>query len=97
MSDENKSLKPLPLAVALFYDGETAPRVTAKGAGDIAEQIIEIARKHKVPLQDNPELVRLLSTLELGDQIPEALYLAVAQIIAFAYMLKGKVPENYTR
>ncbi len=82
------------LAVALHYDGETAPRVTAKGAGDVAEQILAIAREHDVPLQDNPELVKLLSKIELGDQIPEALYVAVAEVIAFAYMLKGKVPKG---
>ncbi len=83
------------LAVALQYDGETAPKVTAKGAGDIAEQILAIAQEHDVPLQDNPELVKVLSKIELGDQIPEALYLAVAEVIAFAYMLKGKVPKGY--
>ncbi len=83
------------LAVALQYDGENAPKVTAKGAGDVAEQILAIAREHDVPLQDNPELVKLLSKIELGDQIPEALYLAVAEVIAFAYMLKGKVPKGH--
>ena len=82
------------LAVALQYDGENAPKVTAKGAGDIAEQILALAREHDVPLQDNPELVKLLSKIELGDEIPEALYLAVAEVIAFAYMLKGKVPKG---
>ncbi len=86
---------PPTLAVALQYDGENAPKVTAKGAGDIAKQILAIAREHDVPLQDNPELVNLLSKIELGDQIPEALYLAVAEVIAFAYMIKGKVPKGH--
>ena len=83
------------LAVALQYDGETAPKVTAKGSNDIAEQIIELAKKHNIPLTENKELVTLLSTLELGEEIPEALYLAVAEIIAFAYILKGKVPKDF--
>lgn len=83
------------LAVALKYDGENAPKVTAKGSQEIAEQIIEIAKKHDVPLSENKELVSLLSTLELGEEIPEMLYLAVAEIIAFAYMLKGKVPDGF--
>lgn len=83
------------LAVALKYDGENAPKVTAKGSQDIAEQIVQLAKKHNVPLSENKELVTLLSTLELGDEIPEVLYLAVAEIIAFAYMLKGKVPEGF--
>ena len=82
------------LAVALHYDEVNAPRVTAKGEDDIAQKIYEIARHHNVPLQENHELVRLLSKIELGEQIPEALYLAVAEIIAFAYYLKGKVPKQ---
>ena len=83
------------LAVALKYDGENAPKVSAKGSHELAEQIIALAKKHNVPLSENKELVTLLSTLELGEEIPEMLYLAVAEIIAFAYMLKGKVPEGF--
>lgn len=91
----DRSLTQPTLAVALHYDEEQAPRVTAKGAGDLAEQILAVARAHDVPLQENPELVQILSHLELGQEIPPALYLAVAEIIAFAYMLKGKVPKQY--
>jgi len=83
------------LAVALKYDGENAPKVTAKGSHELAEQIVELARKYNVPLTENKELVTLLSTLELGEEIPEILYLAVAEVIAFAYMLKGKVPKGF--
>jgi flagellar biosynthesis protein len=87
---------PLPsLAVALRYDGENAPKVTAKGTQEVAQQIIELAQKHNIPLNENKELVTLLATLELGEEIPEMLYLAVAEIIAFAYMLKGKVPKGF--
>ena len=90
-----KSPVDIPIAVALHYDEEHAPTVTAKGYGDIADEIIRIAMEHQVPLQENKELVRLLATLELGDEIPEVLYLAIAEIIAFAYFLKGKVPKSY--
>jgi len=83
------------LAVALKYDGENTPKVTAKGSHELAEQIIELAKKHNVPLSENKELVTLLSTLELGEEIPEILYLAVAEVIAFAYLLKGKVPKGF--
>jgi flagellar biosynthesis protein len=82
-------------AVALFYDGETVPRVTAKGHGDVAEQIIRLAEEHGVPLHEDRDLMVLLSQLELGDEIPRALYIAVAEVIAFAYMLKGKMPKNW--
>lgn len=81
-------------AVALFYDGVNAPQVTAKGAGKVAEEIIAIAQEHGVPLCDNPSLVDLLVNLELGDEVPEALYIAVAYIIAFAYQLEGKTAED---
>lgn len=84
----------LQKAVALYYDGKNAPHVSAKGTGQVAEQIMAIARAHEVPLCDNPGLVDLLVTLELGDEIPENLYIAVAYIIAFAYQLEGKTPES---
>ena len=84
----------ITLAVALHYDEINAPRVVAKGSDDIAQRIFEIARRHQVPLQENKELVQLLSKVELGDQIPEVLYLAVAEVIAFAYYLRGKVPKQ---
>ena len=80
----------LKQAVALFYDGKSAPSVSAKGEAEIAEQIVAIARESGVPLCDNAELTRLLMTLELGDEIPESLYLSIAYIIAFAYDLVGK-------
>jgi flagellar biosynthesis protein len=79
-------------AVALFYDGKNAPTVSAKGEADIAEEIIAIAQASGVPLCDNAELTKLLMTLELGDSIPESLYLSIATIIAFAYELTGKTP-----
>ena len=85
----------LQKAVALYYDGKNAPHVSAKGTGEVAEQIIAIAQEHGVPLCDNSALVDLLVTLELGDEIPESLYIAVAYIIAFAYQLEGKKPDAW--
>lgn len=91
MSDDRS--EELLKAVALFYDGQNAPRITAKGWGATADEIVSIANEHKIPLCDNPALVDLLVSLELGDKIPESLYIAVAHIIAFAYELQGKAPE----
>lgn len=80
-----------PKAVALQWNGEAAPRVTAKGQGELAEQILAIARAHGIPVQqDNEVLVNALAQIELGDEIPQQLYVAVAQVIAFAYYLSGK-------
>ncbi len=86
--------KPVPLAVALEYDGNSAPRVTAKGRDELAVQIQQIARQHGIPIQENQPLASVLATIEPGEEIPESLYLAVAQVIAFAYYLSGKVPEE---
>jgi flagellar biosynthesis protein len=82
-------------AIALEYDGQAAPRVTASGQDALAERIISVAREHGVPLLENNELAALLSSLDLGDEIPEMLYVCVAQIIAFAYTLRGKAPQGW--
>lgn len=79
------------IAVALRYDGKDAPKVTAKGEDALAETIRNIAREHDVPLYENPQLAVVLSQIELGEEIPEALYRAVAEVIAFAYVLSGRV------
>ncbi len=79
-------------AVALHYDGRGAPRVTAKGQGFVAETILARAREHGVPLHEDAALAAVLAQLDLGEEIPEALYRAVAQVLAFAYFLSGKVP-----
>lgn len=83
-------------AVALEYDGSNAPRVSASGSDELAEQIIAIAQEHDVPLFENPELALLLSQLELDQEIPELLYRCVAQVIAFAYFLQGRYPSGWT-
>ncbi|MNR41228.1 Flagellar biosynthetic protein FlhB [compost metagenome] len=82
-------------AIAPFYDVQQAPTLTAKGDDALAEAILALAREHEVPIYENAELVRLLARLELGDQIPEALYLTIAEIIAFAWQLRGKVPAGF--
>lgn len=75
------------IAAAIQYDGtkDLAPRITAKGRGMIAEKIIALAREHNVPIKSDPVLVKMLSQLDLDDQIPLELYKAVAEILAFVY------------
>ena len=82
-------------AIALSYDGSNAPSLTAKGDDELAEAILAIAREYEVPIYENAELVRLLARLELGDAIPEPLYRTIAEIIAFAWYLKGKRPAGF--
>lgn len=82
-------------AAALKYDGKQAPTLVAKGDGFVAEEIIQIAETHGLFVHEDPILLDVLAQLKLGEEIPEELYLAVAQIIAFAYMLQEKVPEGF--
>jgi len=87
MQFEDIPIDELRKAVALQYDGASAPVITALGTDKIALEIIESARENGVPLCDNPALVEILSSLEIGDEIPRALYVSVAYILGFAYSI----------
>ena len=76
------------VAIALEYDGHGAPRVTAKGRGEVARKIVETAREHEVAIEQNALLAEALSAVELDDAIPEELYRATAQVIAFVLSLR---------
>lgn len=80
-------------AIALKYDGKNAPKITAKGHDEIARRIYELARENDVPMHEDAELAALLSRLDIGDEIPRELYIAVAEVIAFAYLISGKAAD----
>ncbi|MEE9255912.1 MAG: EscU/YscU/HrcU family type III secretion system export apparatus switch protein, partial [bacterium] len=79
-------------AVALSYRSElrAAPLLTAKGRGEVAERILELARIHNVPIREDADLVRLLAQLEIESEIPPNLYRVIAEIIAFVYFVNEK-------
>jgi flagellar biosynthesis protein len=79
------------LAVALHYDRSGAPRVVAKGRGSIGEKIIEVAKAHDIPIEENELLAGALSNVELGDEIPAELYKAVAEVLIFVLRLSGRI------
>lgn len=79
-------------AIALQYDGENAPTVSATGEGALAEEIIRIARENNIPLRQDADLTALLKDLQLGEEIPPVLYRVIAEVIAYAYWVSGKVP-----
>lgn len=81
---------PTHLSVALKYDSKTmdAPVVIAKGADHIAMKIREIAREHEIPIMENPPVARLLHKIDLGANIPEEMFKAIAEILAHVYSLK---------
>ncbi len=84
------------IAIALTYDGSNAPRVTAKGENTLAERIIAAAEQADVPLYPDAELAMVLSQVPMGEEIPDNMYKAIAEVIAFAYILAGKFPEGFT-
>ena len=88
---------PQHFAVALQYDAERmkAPKVVAKGADLVAQRIREIAEAHDIPLLDAPPLARALHRhAEVGSQVPSALYLAVAEVMAYVYQLNHYIAEG---
>lgn len=95
MKTDNNKNHTRKTAVALGYNPNShdAPNVVAKGKGIIAEQIIEKAKEHNVPIQEDPSLVEVLSQLEINERIPEELYQAVAEVFSFIYHLDKKAGE----
>ncbi len=78
-------------AVALNYDEkrDSAPKVIAKGKGLIAERIIELAKKHGIYTYADPDLVEVLSAVDINSEVPEELYRAVAEVLAFVYRINS--------
>ena len=79
------------LAVALHYDRSGAPTVVAKGRGALGAKIIEVAKAHDIPIEENEVLAGALSHVEIGDEIPAELYKAVAEVLIFVLRLSGRI------
>ena len=98
MSDEIREStdgeRPRPTAVAVRYDTEdSAPRVVAKGYGNIADAIIRTAKANDLYVHESPELVNLLMQVDLDAQIPPQLYVAIAELLAWIYTLEEKTVQ----
>jgi len=76
-------------AVSLRYKSieDTAPKVTAKGKGLVAENIIALAHEHNIPVEQDPDLVEVLSQVDVNQEIPPAVYQVVAELLAFVYQM----------
>jgi flagellar biosynthesis protein len=81
-----------PAAAAMYYDpaGAAPPEIIATGRGMIAEEIVNAARQHGVPLHQDPGLVEALSKLDVGTVIPRELYAVVAEVLAFVYSVDAE-------
>lgn len=83
--------KKADIAIALRYDGKNAPRVTAKGEDEIARHIKQIAAEYDIPMYEDMLLAQVLAQIDLGEEIPRTLYLAIARVIAFAYLMADRI------
>ena len=84
-------------AVALEYGRNKAPTVTAKGDDALARRIVEEAKRQGVYVAEDPRLLAMLSRLDVGQEIPEDMFTAVAVILAWVYWLKGMQPGEEKR
>jgi flagellar biosynthesis protein len=91
MSTPEPPPPPRRRATAIQYtQGDRAPKVTATGTGLVAERIIAAAREAGVPVREDAALANALTTLSLGEEVPEAMWVAVAETLAWAYRLNAQ-------
>jgi flagellar biosynthesis protein len=99
----NKARQKTKSAVGLKYQQGTAqegekspaPTIVAKGFGDLADEIIALAKESGVLIHEDPYLSDFLATLDLGQEIPEQLYHVIAELISFSYVLQGQFPDSW--
>lgn len=92
MGKRDKQLK----AVALKYQAkaDNAPKVIAKGSRKVADRIIALAKEHHIYIHNDPDLIEVLSQLDLHEEIPPHLYAVIAELLAFVYSLNAKRKED---
>mgnify|MGYP001809797589 CR=1 FL=1 len=91
---EQRTSGPATKAVALHWNRVDAPRIIATGSGATAEEILALAAEHDIPLRADPILTEALAQIPLGDEIPQGLYVAVAEVLAFVFALEGIDPRE---
>ena len=91
---KKRSRKNSVVSVKYRPESDRAPRVTAKGKGKIAEKIIKIAKEHNIYIHEDPDLIEVLSQLDINDEIPPDLYLVVAELLAFVYSLNKSMSQQ---
>lgn len=86
MNDKKNLIKS---AVSIKYKGKTnkAPKITAKGKGLLGERIVSLAKEHGIPIKEDPDLVQILSQVDIDEEIPPAMYQVVAELLAFIYRI----------
>ncbi|MGD9624687.1 MAG: EscU/YscU/HrcU family type III secretion system export apparatus switch protein [Arcobacter sp.] len=85
----NKNLTQKAVALKYDIDKDNAPKVTAKGKGETASNIIKIAKENNIPIKKDEDLIELLSQIDIDKEIPSSMYRAVAEIFSFIYDLSN--------
>lgn len=95
MKDKDKPKQ--ALALSYRHDKDSAPRVVAKGAGFVAEQILSVAKQHDIPIYQNRVLAGMLMAVEIDREVPPELYQTVAEVLAHIYRLDQRMGERNRR
>lgn len=82
-------------AVSLHYDGVKAPTVSAQAEGPVAQEMLRLATELGIPIHQDAALTETLSQLRLNAEVPLALFVTIAEIIAFAYQLRDTAPPGW--
>ena len=90
----NNKTKTSAISIQYKKDENSAPKVTAKGQGWVAEKIIAMAEKQNIPIKSDKDLITLLEKIDVGQEIPESLYKIVAELLAWVYNLNKEYPRT---
>jgi flagellar biosynthesis protein len=93
MENNMPTQKKSALAVRYDKDKDSAPKITAKGKGNVAEKILQLAKDNGIPVHEDPDLLEVLSKLDLGQEIPPELYKLIAEVLVFVYRSNNKASK----
>ena len=82
-------------AIGLLYETGSTPTISAKGFGELADEIIALAKEKGILIHQDEALANTLSKLDLAEEIPKELYFVIAELIAFSYVVRGKFPPGW--
>ncbi|NVK25145.1 MAG: EscU/YscU/HrcU family type III secretion system export apparatus switch protein [Gammaproteobacteria bacterium] len=82
-------------ALSVLYDGKSAPHIAAKGYSEVADLIIARAKEEGLLIHKDEQLFNYLQQMDIGQKIPPTMYVVIAELIAFSYVLRGKFPDSW--
>lgn len=82
-------------ALSIYYDGKNAPNLAMKGYNHLADLIIKKAKDEGILIHKDEHLFKRMEQMEIGEQIPPTMYVIIAELIAFSYILRGKFPDSW--